>query len=139
MNLTKRNKLIIAGVALAGAAAVTGSAFTAGGLDDSSTDNFIGGTVRQTITGATITDVDYVIDADTNAIHTITVEFLTGDNVNGRTLRVSLKDSSGVQTGGGYTCPPISGTPSKTVCTAVLPKAISRNVQFVDFTVDDTP
>ena len=142
MNLTKRNKLIIAGVALAGAAAVTGSAFTAGGLGDTSGDSFIGGTVRQTITGAVIEDVDYLINPSTDVIQSITVTFRPTDNVLGRTLKVALL-AGGTQTGDAYTCTTIAdadpGAPilPRSVCSTSGTEAISTAVDTVDFTVTD--
>lgn len=100
MNLTKRNKIIVGVVALAAAAAVTGSAFTAGGLSDTSSDNFIGGTVDQIISGAVLTDVDYNIGVDDD-IDSIAVT-VTG-NVAGRILEIEFYDGSDVATGQPYT------------------------------------
>ncbi|MFN8022948.1 MAG: hypothetical protein U0Q03_15590 [Acidimicrobiales bacterium] len=133
MNLSKRNKIIIGAVALAGAVAVTGSAFTAGGLSDSSNDSFIGGTVDQTISGAVLTDVDYNIGTD-NDIDSIAVT-VTG-NVAGRILEIEFYDGADAATGDPYTCTVISvgGTSS---CTPTGTKAKSIDVAKVTFRVDN--
>jgi len=133
MNLTKRNKIIIAAVALAGAVAVTGSAFTAGGLSDSSSDSFIGGTVDQTITGAVLTDVDYNIGVDDD-IDSVAVT-VTG-NVAGRTLEIEFYDAVPAATGAPYTCTTISVGGTST-CTPTGTKAKSVDVQTVTFRVDN--
>jgi len=133
MNLTKRNKIIIAAVALAGAVAVTGSAFTAGGLSDSSSDSFIGGTVDQTITGAVLTDVDYNIGVDDD-IDSVAVT-VTG-NVAGRTLEIEFYDSVPALTGAAYTCTTISGGGTSS-CTPTGTKAKSVDVETVTFRVDN--
>ena len=132
MNLTKRNKVIIAAAALAGAAAVTGSAFTAGGLSDTSNDNFIGGTVDQIISGATITNVDYDIDNDNDdRIASITVT-ASGD-VNGRELDIEFYDVSDAEIGV-YTCTDFAASVS--TCTPGTP-VISDDVERVVFRVDN--
>jgi len=133
MNLTKRNKIIIAAVALAGAVAVTGSAFTAGGLSDSSSDSFIGGTVDQTITGAVLTDVDYNIGVDDD-IDSVAVT-VTG-NVAGRTLEIEFYDSVPALTGDPYTCTTILGGGTSS-CTPTGTKAKSVDVETVTFRVDN--
>jgi molybdopterin-binding protein len=133
MNLTKRNKIIIGAIALAGAAAVTGSAFTAGGLTDTSNDSFIGGTVDQTISGAVLTDVDYNIGT-ANEIDSIAVT-VTG-NVAGRVLEIEFYDIANAATGDPYSCTTISGGGTST-CTPTGTKALSTNVSKVTFRVDN--
>lgn len=133
MNLTKRNKIIVGAVALAAAAAVTGSAFTAGGLSDTSSDNFIGGTVDQIISGAVLTDVDYNIGVDDD-IDSIAVT-VTG-NVAGRILEIEFYDGSDVATGQPYTCTVISVGGTST-CTPTGTKAKSIDVAKVTFRVDN--
>jgi putative effector of murein hydrolase len=133
MNITKRNKIIIAAVALTGAAAMTTSAFTAGGLSDSSNDSFIGGTVDQTITGAVLTDVDYNIGVDDD-IDDVAVT-VTG-NVAGRTLEIEFYDAVPALTGAPYTCTTIAidGT---SLCSPTGTKAKSVDVETVTFRVDN--
>lgn len=133
MNLTKRNKIIIAAAALAGAAAVTGSAFTAGGLDDNTTDNFIGGTVDQIITGAALADVDYDIGVDDDIDQVVVT--LTG-NVENRILEIEFYDALDVATGQPYTCTVINASLIST-CTPTGTKAKSVNVEKVTFRVDN--
>lgn len=133
MNLTKRNKIIIGAAALAGAAAVTGSAFTAGGLADTSTDNFIGGTVDQLISGAILTDVDYNIGT-ANQIDNVVVT--VSGNVETRVLEIEFYDNADAVTGGPYTCTLItSGVSTCTPSTAT--KVVSTNVAKVTFRVDN--
>lgn len=133
MNLTKRNKIIIGAVALAGAAAVTGSAFTAGGLVDNTTDDFIGGTVDQLITGASLENVDYDIGV-ANDIDQVVVT-LDG-NVEGRRLEIEFYDGTNTLTGSAYTCTTINASLIST-CTTGGTKAKSINVAKVTFRVDN--
>ena len=132
MNITKRNKIIIGAVALAGAAAVTGSAFTAGGLSDTSTDNFIGGTITVAVSGAVIVDVDYNIGT-ANEIDNVGVTF-TG-NVENRVLEIEFRDGSG-PIGVAYTCTVINASLFSN-CTPTGAKTLSTAVEAVLFRVDN--
>lgn len=135
MNLTKRNKVIIAAAALAGAAAVTGSAFTAGGLSDTSNDSFIGGTVDQTIFGATITNVVYDIDDDNELVEIVVTLATTGGtfSLEGRTFEVELYDASDAEIGN-YSCTDVTANVSS--CTPVS-SVLSTAISSVTFRVDN--
>ncbi len=132
MNITKRNKIIIGATALVGAVAVTGSAFTAGGLSDTSTDNFIGGTITVAVSGAVIVDIDYNIGTG-NQIDDVGVTF-TG-NVENRVLEIEFRDGSG-PIGAAYTCTVINASLFSS-CTPTGAKTLSTAVEAVLFRVDN--
>jgi|JI9StandDraft_2_1071091.scaffolds.fasta_scaffold323224_2 hypothetical protein len=132
MNITKRNKIIIGAVALAGAAAVTGSAFTATGLSDNSGDDFIGGTITIAVDGAVLEDVDYNIGTN-NEIDNVDVT-LSG-NVENRVLEIQFRDGSG-PIGVAYSCTVINSSLFST-CTPTGAKTLSTAVTAVLFRVDN--
>jgi hypothetical protein len=127
MNVITRNKIIIGACAIIGAAAVTGSAFTAGGLSDSSTDDFIGGTIT------VIVDVDYDIGVN-NEIDQVQVTF-TG-NVENRVLEIQFQGAANAPITPGYTCTVINSSLVST-CTPDGAKTISTAVESVLFRVDN--
>lgn len=137
MNITKRTKILIVGAAAAVAAGLTSSAFTAGGLTDSSGDDFIGGSERVTISGAVITNVNYDLDPITDDIATVTVWF-TG-NVLTRQVQLIFNGAGG-PLAATYTCTNIAqvGPNLESVCTPTVSgtKADSDLVVSVDFTVE---
>lgn len=108
MNMNTRMKGIIAAVALAGAFGVARGAFTAGGVQDTSGSGFVGGTVTQTITGATITNVAYAVSA-TNDIDTVTLTFAAG--ADGKAVAIDFDDALSA-----YTCGNVATNSS--TCTA---------------------
>jgi hypothetical protein len=136
MNITKRTKILIVGAAAAVAAGLTSSAFTAGGLTDSSTDDFIGGSENVTISGAVIVNVNYDLEPITDNIDTVTIWF-TG-NVLTRQVQLVFNPASGTLPA--YTCTNIAdnGGNLESVCTPTVPgtKADSDLVVSVDFTVE---
>lgn len=85
MNISTRAKALIGAVAIGGAAVAMGGAFTAGGITQTApTSQFIGGTANQSITGATLSKVEYVTNADVTTITSVklTLDGLsTGKNV----------------------------------------------------------
>ncbi len=62
-------------VAVAGLVAVTGSAFTAGGLGANPAAQFVGGKVTQSVVGTTVTGVVYDTDEAANTISSVTLTF----------------------------------------------------------------
>jgi hypothetical protein len=73
---------IVGGLAIAGLTGAAGSAFTATGLTTTGTaasDQFIGGTISQAVTGATLDSIvyDYVDAATKTAVKKITLTFTT--------------------------------------------------------------
>jgi hypothetical protein len=149
MRTTGRTKTIIAATAGVGALMVmAGSAFTAGGIYDTSGDGFVGGTVDQVIFGANITNVAYALTGDT--IDSITVTFVnpnqpasypdgpaTTQDVNGMAFSIVLSGAG--DTKGSYTCEDVGATTSfVSTCTADT-KATSRSVDKITMTVQEPP
>ena len=95
-----RNSIKFLGaLAVAGLVAAGGSAFTAGGLIRSApADQFIGGSVSQTITGATLLTTQYIV-ASNNYVTGIDLAFDAA--AAGKTLVVTLGGSP-------YTCSKIA-------------------------------
>jgi hypothetical protein len=74
----RKTPMIIAGFAVVGLAAVGGSAFTGTGVaTNAGTSQYIGGTVSQSVTGATLSNVAYGFgDAPANtAVHSVVLTF----------------------------------------------------------------
>jgi len=93
----RMSRVLLAGVAVAGAA-VTTSAFTASNTVPASVAGFGEGAV----TGATVTDIHYVADtADGTLVDAI--EFTSTTNLTGKIATVTLKDG-GVVVGTPYAC-----------------------------------
>jgi hypothetical protein len=93
----RASRVLLAGVAVAGAA-VTTSAFTASNTVPASVAGFGEGAV----TGATVTDIHYVADtADGTIVDAI--EFTSTTNLTGKTSTVTLKNSGSV-VGTPYAC-----------------------------------
>ena len=88
-------------VAVAGLVAATGSAFTGTGLATTAgATQFVGGTVSQTVTGATLTGIVYgFADGPANTlVNGITLSF--SNTADGRTVSVAPTGGSG----GTFTC-----------------------------------
>ena len=112
---------IVSALAAAGVVAAAGAAFTATGIETSGNADvpqFIGGTVSQAVTGATLNDIEYGFvgggSGPKTAISSITLTF-TDSNADGMT--VAAVPSGGA--GSAFTCTAVSGTGS--TCTAVDP------------------
>jgi hypothetical protein len=111
--MRKSAKLITA-LSVTGLAVVAGSAFTGAGLSTTGQANsaqFVGGTVSQSVTGATLDSLVYgFTDGTKTAVNQVTLTF--ADATGGKTPTVSL-------TGGGtatFTCAPINATTFVSVC-----------------------
>jgi hypothetical protein len=78
--MRSNQKKILGAVAVAGLVAATGSAFTGTGLSNSAgAAQFVGGTVSQTVSGATLTDISYEFsDGTQTAVDGITLTFAAG-------------------------------------------------------------
>jgi hypothetical protein len=73
--------VVAAGVVAAGATAVTGSGVVWGGSNGGTATQFVGGTLTQTVSGATITDVVYTPNADPSGTQLASVAItVTGAN-----------------------------------------------------------
>jgi len=90
----RKSRVLLAGVAVAAAAAAT-SAFTAGNTLPADT---IVGYGQLHVTGAHITNVHYVANA-TDATNIDAVEFTSSDDITGQTVTMTLKNTvAGVET-----------------------------------------
>lgn len=96
---------VISALSVAGLALVAGSAFTGAGLtNNAGSSQFVGGTVNQEVTGATLTNLEYgfVADGTQRAVNQVTLTFAAG---------VDTKVPLLTLTGGGtatFTCDPIA-------------------------------
>ena len=117
MNLSKRAKIMIGAVALVGAGgafAAAGNAFTGSGVtNNAGSSQFVGGTVTQGVTGATLNSVVYTFgDAPANtAIHSALLTFGTGTD--GKTVNVAFSGGNTVA----FTCTAIEATGHTSTCT----------------------
>jgi hypothetical protein len=99
----------IAALAFAGSAAFTGT----GVANTAGSSQFIGGTVSQTVTGATLTNILYGFTDTTNtAINQVTLTF--ADATGGKTPTISLTGG----TPAGFSCTPIDATSFSSTCTS---------------------
>jgi hypothetical protein len=96
----RKSRVLLAGVAVAAAAAAT-SAFTAS--NDLSAGDAVLGYGEATVTGATVTAIDYTRDGDDNSLLEEVV-FHTSTDVTGETATMTLKDSAGPTVIGNYPC-----------------------------------
>ncbi|HET7140304.1 MAG TPA: hypothetical protein VFI36_09100 [Arthrobacter sp.] len=130
----RKSAKIITALSVAGLAVAAGSAFTGAGLSTSgsaASPQFVGGTVSQTVTGATLTNLEYGFGADVTktAVSQVTLTF--ADATGGKTPTVSL-------TGGGtatFACLPIDGTTFVSVCNPVVADTTKTAVTSADVTV----
>jgi hypothetical protein len=105
---------IVTALSVTGLALVAGSAFTGAGLVNAAgSSQFVGGTVTQEVTGATLTNLEYgFTDATKTAVNQVTLTFAEG--VAGKTPVLSL-------TGGGapatFGCTAIDALSNTSVCT----------------------
>jgi hypothetical protein len=101
---------IAGGFAVAALVAATGSAFTGTGLATSGTAasaQFVGGTVSQTVTGATLTDISYgFTDTTDTAVNSISLTF--SGTADGRTVAVAPSGGSGAT----FTCTAVASNSS---------------------------
>ncbi|MCW2522808.1 MAG: hypothetical protein JWO63_1143 [Frankiales bacterium] len=115
--MRKSTKIIVA-VAFAGLVAAGGSALTGSGLSTSGTaaaDQFVGGTVSQAVTGATLTAITYGYTDPTNTqVSTIALTFAS--TADGRAVTVT---PSGGGTGvGTFDCTAVASNASSCSYTA---------------------
>lgn len=100
----RTNTKFLGALAVAGLVAASGSAFTGTGLATSGTAasaQFVGGTVSQAVTGATLTTVAYgFTDTTDTKVSTITLTFST--TADGKTVTVA--PSGGGSGVGKFTC-----------------------------------
>ncbi|NKX55426.1 hypothetical protein [Arthrobacter mobilis] len=94
---------LLAAVAVAGLTFAAGSAFTGTGVtNNAGATQFIGGTVTQTVTGATLSTVGYgFTDATKTAVNKVTLTF--ADATGGKTPSIELNGAAN-----GFTCEPVT-------------------------------
>jgi hypothetical protein len=137
----RKSRVLLAGVAVAAAAAAT-SAFTAGNDFDSVTSN-VAGYGQLEVTGATVTDIHYVVNTDDGTI-VDAVEFTTTTDVTNATSTLTLKsgvtgsDPGGLVVGQPYACAVKAGSAwdnTSMVLTCDTSAATNGNVatNFADF------
>ena len=122
MNITKSAKLMVGAVAIVGAAgalggsAFAGSAFTGTGVTTSGTAasaQFVGGTVSQSVTGATLSSIVYTYADTTNtAVNQATLTF-ADSATDGKTPTVAFSAGTPV----GFSCTAIESTGHTSTCT----------------------
>lgn len=113
MNISKRAKLMVAAAGIVAAAGTTGAAFTGAGLVNAAgTSAWVGGTVSQSYTGASLQSISYdwvdnsqteiegvhLTFAESVAAHTVQVAF------NGSSTKINCANDSGDTTGAVYSC-----------------------------------
>ena len=112
-----RTKKILGATIVLGVVAATGSAFTATGLTNNAGDSqFIGGTISQSVTGATLSGVAYSFgDVPANtAVHSVALTFADA-NSDGMTPTVALTGGSAIA----FECDEIAEDTHLSTCTAV--------------------
>lgn len=115
---------ILGAVAVAGLVAATGSAFTGTGLtNNAGASQFVGGTVSQSVTGASLAGVVYAFSDTTNtAVNKITLTF--ADGADGKAVSVAPSGGSG----GTFSCPVVT-TGDTSICTFVEDPATTGTVE----------
>ena len=123
MNLSKRAKISAGALVLAGMVAAGGAAFTDTGVtDQAGASQFVGGTVTQSVTGATLSNIAYGfadgsgggdgVSANTE-VNQVTLTF--NDN-NTLGLIPTLSFTATADTSTGWTCTPIAALTFVSVC-----------------------
>ena len=114
--MRSNQKKILGAVAIAGLVAATGSAFTGTGLSttgSAASAQFVGGTVSQAVTGATLSQIQYAFSDGTNtAVNGITLTFAAG--ADGKDVSVATTGGSG----GSFACADVASNVSTCTFTA---------------------
>lgn len=112
----RKSAKFLTALSVAGLAVAAGSAFTGGGLTNAPvTDQFIGGTVAQTVTGATLSTVGYEFKDSTNTALTLVRLTFADAHSDGKTAAVTLKKAGGELGNANVTCATIAA--AATTCT----------------------
>lgn len=116
----RQSAKIITALSVTGLAVAAGSAFTgAGATSLAGTDQFIGGTVSQTVTGATLNSLVYGFeDGDTTKTKVNKVTLTFNDATGSRTPTLTLAGGTAVT----FTCTPITLTDTqfKSICSTAV-------------------
>jgi hypothetical protein len=103
--------MIAAAAGIAGLAALGGSAFTGTGLDNAApASQFVGGTVSQTVTGATLSSVVYGFADDPANTQTSSIQLSFTNTADGRTVTVAPHGNT--TAGGTFTCADVTSNAS---------------------------
>jgi hypothetical protein len=106
----RKTIMIAAGAAAAGLVALGGTAFTGTGLGNSApASQFIGGTVSQTVTGATLDSIDYGFADDPAHTQVNSIQLTFANTADGRTVAVTPHGNSG---GGTFACSAVASNAS---------------------------
>ncbi|BAS16342.1 hypothetical protein AHiyo8_46450 [Arthrobacter sp. Hiyo8] len=112
----RKSAKIFTALSVAGLAVAAGSAFTGTGVataGQAASDQFVGGTVSQSVTGATLNSLVYGFTDGTNtAVNQVTLTF--ADATGGKTPTLSLTGGTAAT----FTCTAIDGTTHISVCDA---------------------
>lgn len=134
MNINRRTKLSIAAVTLAGGIGAAGAAFTATGLSttgQAAAQQYIGGTISQSVSGATLQSIVYGFTDGTNtSIDTVTLTF--ADATNGAVPTIAFTGSSST-----FTCEAVGHTTAD-VSTCTADSAAATGVTAIAVTVPST-
>lgn len=109
----RKSTKLIGAVGVAALTVAASSAFTAGGLT-APASSFVGGSVSQSITGATLSNIAYDTNEATNKISSVTLTFST-TAVDTKTPTLAF---SGAVVNGIYTCAAVEATGHTSLCTA---------------------
>jgi hypothetical protein len=127
----RKSRLLLAGVAVAAAAAAT-SAFTAGN-DFSGVSSNVAGYGQLEVTGATITDIHYVVNADDGDL-VDAVEFTTTTNITGAESTMVLRTGATNGVGGSVVGDPYTCTEKTSWTGTSLVLTCATNATPVSFT-----
>ncbi|MHA7276393.1 hypothetical protein ACX80O_07690 [Arthrobacter sp. Hz1] len=108
----KKSTKLIAALAVAALAFTGGSALTGTGLSNTAgSTQFVGGTVSQTVTGATLSSLVYgYTDSTKTAVNSVTLTF--ADATGGKTPTIALTGGTATT----FTCTAISATTFVSTC-----------------------
>ena len=114
MKITQRAKILIGAVTLVGIAGAAGTAFTGTGVTtNAGSTQFVGGTVSQGVTGATLSSVVYTF-GDAPANTAIRSALLTlGTDADGKAVSIAFTGGNAVA----FTCTAVEVTGHTSTCT----------------------
>lgn len=134
MTISTRAKLSAAAVALAAASVAAGSAFTATGVTTTgaaASPQFVGGTVSQAVSGATLSGIDYgFTDATNTKIDQVTLT-LADANTDTKTPTIAFTAGAAVD----FTCTAIESTHHTSTCTPTTPGTSQAGATGISVTV----
>ena len=128
----RRSQIVLTGVAVAGAA-VVGSAFTAGN-NMPTTSGLVAGYGEVTVSGATVTDIDYTPASDNTKVASVT--FTTTTDVSSQTSTLTLKMGAN-PIHAAYSCTESAYTTSMTLTCATTDEPAFTAFDTVGLTVVD--